>query len=233
MSEPESNALVRLQGATLGYGAEPVLEGVDLAVERGELLALVGRNGSGKSTLLAALLGTLTPLAGSRSGSPRIGYAPQRGELDPVFPFLSEEVVAMGLLGRGRVRRSEQRQKVAAALERAGLAEQARVPFRDLSGGQRQRAMIARALVAEPELLVLDEPTNDLDVQGQAEVVALVRRLHSAGTTLVLVSHALELVHALAQRVGVLRDRQLSIVSPEALANESARAALLGLSAAL
>lgn len=233
MTRGIDSSLVRLERATIGYGDEPILVDVDLEVGRGELLALVGRNGSGKSTLLAALLGTLPPLAGRRFGAPRFGYAPQRSELDPVFPFLCEEVVAMGLVGRGRASRDERQASVAAALGTAGLSEQARAPFRDLSGGQRQRAMIARAMVAEPEVLVLDEPTNNLDVQGQAEVVALLRRLHEAGTTLVLVSHALELVRAIAQRVGVLRDRRLTIVEPEALSDEAERADLLGLSTSL
>ncbi|MEM7307353.1 MAG: ATP-binding cassette domain-containing protein [Planctomycetota bacterium] len=225
--------LLRLNRVSLGYGGAPILVDIDLEVRRGELLAFVGRNGSGKSTLLAALLGTLPPLTGTREGAPRFGYAPQRGELDPVFPFLSEETVAMGLVGRGRTGRGDRRAKVATALATAGLAEQARVPFRDLSGGQRQRAMIARALVAEPEVVVLDEPTNDLDVQGQAEVVALLRRLHAGGTTLVLVSHDLELVCAVADRVGVLRDGHLTMVEPEAIADPEARTELLGLSAAL
>ena len=232
MGEDDATIL-GLDAVSLGYGGDPILVDVDLEIRRGELFALVGRNGSGKSTLLAALLGTLPPLKGKRIGLPRFGYAPQRGELDPVFPFLSEETVAMGLIGRERRTRAERRTLVAAALATAGLTEQARVPFRDLSGGQRQRAMIARALVAEPEVLVLDEPTNDLDVQGQAEVVALLRRLHANGTTFVVVSHDLELVSSVADRVGVLRDRRLTIVEPDALANADRRAELLGLSATL
>lgn len=232
ISTSEDAPLLRLDAVSLGYGGEPILFFLDLEVRRGELLALVGRNGSGKSTLLAALLGTLPPLEGRRVGEPRFGYAPQRGELDPVFPFLSEEVVGMGLVGRGRRSREERRAKVASALATAGLTEQARVAFRDLSGGQRQRAMIARALVSEPEVLVLDEPTNDLDVQGQAEVVALLRRLHAGGTTLVVVSHDLELVRSVADRVGVLRNRQLTMVEPEDLADTARRAELLGLTAA-
>jgi len=229
----ESSTLLRLEGVTLGYDVEPVLEDIDLEVRRGESLALVGRNGSGKSTLLAALLGTLTPLEGSRRGSPRIGYAPQRGELDPVFPFLSEETVAMGLVGRERSSRRERRAKVAAALAIAGLSEQAEIPFRDLSGGQRQRAMIARSLVAEPEVLILDEPTNDLDVQGQAEVLALLQRLSSDGKTLVVVSHDLELVRLVADRVGVLRDRRLRMMAPDVLADVPGRAELLGISSTI
>ncbi|MEL6428330.1 MAG: ATP-binding cassette domain-containing protein [Planctomycetota bacterium] len=225
--------LLRLEGVTLGYGDDPVLTGVDLELHAGELLALVGRNGSGKSTLLAGLLGTLAPLGGSRTGAPRFGYSPQRGELDPVFPFLTEEVVAMGLVGRGRCPRSVRRDRVASALGTTGMRSEARTPFRDLSGGQRQRTMIARALVSAPDVLVLDEPTNNLDVQGQAEVAAVLRRLHGEGTTLVLVSHDLGLVGALADRVGVLRDGRLTVVPPAALAGEASRAELLGLSAPL
>ncbi|MEX1025878.1 MAG: ATP-binding cassette domain-containing protein [Planctomycetota bacterium] len=221
--------LLALDGVALGYGGDVVLADISLEIHAGELVAFVGKNGAGKSTLLAALLGTLAPLAGTKRGAPRVGYAPQRGELDPVFPFLAHEVVAMGLIGRGRRSRRDERRLVAAALATAGLTSETDVPFRDLSGGQRQRAMIARALVAEPELLILDEPTNDLDVQGQAEVVALLTALHAGGTTIVLVSHVLELVHRTAERVGVLTDGRLSFVEPSELADESRRAALLGL----
>ncbi len=224
---------LRLEGVALSYGRKSVLADVDLDVQGGEVFAIVGRNGSGKSTLLAALLGTLVPVRGIREGAPRFGYSPQRGDFDPVFPFLCEEVVGMGLVGVGRFTRAERREKVRRVLGTTGLLGQGRIPFRDLSGGQRQRAMIARALVAEPEVLVLDEPTNNLDVQGQAEVIAVLRQLHAAGTTLILVSHDLGLVQTIADRVAVVRDQVVSIVSTEALADPGARAQLLGLSAAL
>lgn len=224
-----TETLLALESATLGYDGDPILVDVSLSIERGELFALIGRNGTGKSTLLAAFLGTLAPKVGTRTGSPRIGFAPQRGELDPVFPFLAREVVAMGLVGRGRYSRGETKRLVDRALETAGLLEKAETAFRDLSGGQRQRAMIARALVAEPEVLILDEPTNDLDVEGQVEVVELIRRLNSEGRTIVFVSHALELVKKTAKRVGVLSDRTLTLVEPERLDDEVELARLLGI----
>lgn len=229
MNDSSEDLLLQLCGVDLGYGGEPILQGVDLEVRRGELLGLVGRNGSGKSTLLASLLGTLKPLRGSRSGVPRTGYSPQRSELDPVFPFLTEETVAMGLVGREKRGREERRAMVDSAMATAGLSGQAQVPFRELSGGQRQRAMIARALVADPEVLILDEPTNDLDIQGQVEVRALLRRLHRSGRTLVVVSHDLELIRSLADRVAVVRAGALSIVAPEALMDSASQAELLGL----
>lgn len=224
----DATTLLRLARADLGYGSTRVLRGVDLEVRRGELFALVGKNGSGKSTLLAALLGTNPPLSGERTGDVQIGFAPQRGELDPVFPFLAREVVGMGLLGGARIPSGDRRRAIDEALETAGLLDQAAAPFRDLSGGQRQRALIARALVARPNLLILDEPTNDLDVEGQAEVESLILELHGEGRTLVFVSHALGLVRRTAQRVGVLRDGTLSIVDPERLSDPEDRARLLG-----
>lgn len=225
----EATTLLRLAGADLGYGSTRILRDVDLEIRRGELFALIGKNGSGKSTLLAALLGTHPPLFGERSGEVEVGFVPQRGELDPVFPFLAREVVGMGLLGGHAIPRKERPGAIREALSIAGLLDQAEAPFRDLSGGQRQRALIARALVSRPELLILDEPTNDLDVEGQAEVEGLILDLHREGRTLVFVSHALDLVQRTAQRVGVLRGDSLSIVEPERLDDPRERARLLGL----
>ncbi|MEM8713757.1 MAG: ATP-binding cassette domain-containing protein [Planctomycetota bacterium] len=221
--------VLRLERVALGYGGEPILREVDLDLYRGEVLAVIGRNGSGKSTLLAGILGTLAPAPGKRVGTPTFGYSPQRGQHDAVFPFLSEEVVAMGLVGRGRLTAEERRQRVAAALDATGLTDEARTAFRDLSGGQRQRALIARALAAEPEVLVLDEPTNNLDIQGQSEVLAVLRRLNSRGATLVLVSHDLRLVRAVGDRVAMLQDQRVTLVDPDVVENPEAISALLGL----
>ena len=200
MTEP--GPLVELRGVRLDYGGAAVLSDVDLAVSRGDFLAIVGPNGSGKTTLLKCVLGVLAPRAGTCVVAARIGYAPQRGTLDPIWPFTVAEVVAMGLLAAGGARPDDRR--VALALDACGLTAHAGRPFRDLSGGQRQRALVARALVAEPELLVLDEPTNDLDLEGEHEVMELVRGLHAQGRTVLMVTHMLHLVGRYAERVAFI-----------------------------
>lgn len=206
-SDPSSPLVFELRGVRLRYGEQAVLDGVDLDVQRGDFLAVVGPNGSGKTTLLRAMLGTLAPAGGACTRRGRVGYAPQRGALDPVFPFTAREVVAMGLLGGPRRGRAEEAAAVTRALEACGLLRKGDAAFRDLSGGQRQRALVARALVAEPDVLVLDEPTNDLDLKGEHEVMELVRELHAAGRTVVFVSHMLHVVARYARRIAFISGR--------------------------
>lgn len=218
-----------LRAVQLRYGEHVVLEGVDLEVPRGDLLAVLGPNGSGKTTLLRAMLGTLAPARGACVRRGRVGYAPQRGALDPVFPFTTREVVAMGLLGGPRRAREDERAAVTRALEACGLLAKADAPFRDLSGGQRQRALVARALVSEPDVLVLDEPTNDLDLRGEHEVMELVRGLHAAGRTVVFVSHALHVVARYARRIAFLSGRTVSSGPADEMLAAPRLAALYGL----
>lgn len=209
--EPASPAaspapLIRLQGGRLGYrrGAE-ILGDVDLAVERGEFLGIVGPNGSGKTTLLRAILGITPLLGGTLETSGRLGYSPQRSVLDPIYPFSAAEVVGMGLLGLPEAPdRAARMARITQALEACGMADRAAAHFRDLSGGQKQRVLVARALVAEPDVLILDEPTNDLDLAGEHEVMELLRRLHEDGRTIVMVTHMLYLVARYAARVALI-----------------------------
>ncbi len=203
----EAPPLVRLAGARLGYPDRVVLEGVDLEVRRGDFLAIVGPNGAGKTTILRAVLGVVPPLAGACAREGRLGYAPQRSALDPVFPLAAADVVGLGLVGQpGPTRGAPARARVLRALEACGMAAHAGTPFRDLSGGQKQRVLVARALVSEPDVLVLDEPTNDLDLRGEHEVMELVRALHAGGRTVIMVSHLLHVVARYAQRIAFIHD---------------------------
>lgn len=204
-------ALIEFKQARLGYSrSEPVLDGIDLTVERGEFLGIVGPNGSGKTTLLRALLGLLRPLAGEVriDRGVRYGYVPQRETVDTLFPIPVEEIVVMGRYGRiGPIRRPGRADRDVArrCLEHVGIAELARRNFRDLSGGQKQRALIARALATEPDLLVLDEPTNGMDLASEHGLLELVRKLHlEERLTVILVSHLLDNVADSAQRIAVL-----------------------------
>src|SRR3989441_12219695 len=156
-----------LHDVTLGYEGRPILKGVTLSVEPGEFCALLGPNGAGKTTLLRGMLGLLPLLAGrieygfDRRTSPP-GYVPQRESLDPIFPLTVLEVVLMGTFARLRpLQPAGRRQHKLAAecLAQVGLEAIAAQPFWALSGGQKERILIARALAAEPRLLLLDEPT--------------------------------------------------------------------------
>lgn len=230
MSEPsQSPPVFELRAAQLRYGQQVVLDGVDLSVPRGDFLAIVGPNGAGKTTLLRAMLGTLSPSAGTCDSHGRVGYAPQRGALDPVFPFTAREVIAMGLLGGPRRPRADEHAAVTRALEACGLRHKHDAPFRDLSGGQRQRALVARALVAEPDVLVLDEPTNDLDLRGEHDVMELVRDLHATGRTVVFVSHMLHVVARYARQIAFISGRTVTSGPAADMLTAPRLAALYGL----
>lgn len=211
MSQP----LVHLRHVQLGYGREIVLPHIDLDIYRGDFFGLVGPNGSGKTTILRCLLGTLKPMRGHvvRTSGLRIGYVPQRETLDLLFPLSALDIVLMGRyphIGLFRMPRKRDREVALSCLEQVGLAGIASKLYRELSGGQRQRVLIARALAVEPNLLVLDEPTNGLDLPTEAAILDLVERLHrQSGLTIVLVSHVLNVVARYATRMGVLINRRL------------------------
>jgi len=199
-------ALITAERAAFGYHKVPVVIGVDLAVERGDFLGIVGPNGAGKTTLFRGLLGLVSPLAGRVLRSTRaVGYVPQRETLDPIYPVTVEEVVHMGAFGelrgwRGLTR--ETREHARACLEKVGLYERRASAFSSLSGGQRQRVLIARALMVEPEVLLLDEPTSGVDRAAQARILELLVELNrSRGMAVLLVSHQLSMVRETVQRV--------------------------------
>lgn len=191
-----TDLLLQLQGVCVGY-REPLLPPLDLPIAAGERLGILGPNGAGKSTLLKTVLGLIPPLGGvvhlPLGRRPRIGYVPQTHRPDPAFPLDTLDVVLMGRyprLGIGRRPGRADRAAALARLEEVGLAEACRQHFGSLSGGQRQRALVARALLGDPELLVLDEPTSELDPAAQHELLRLVGRLASGcGSAVLFVTH--------------------------------------------
>lgn len=219
---PAPTALVKLRGVCFGYGGEPILDHVDLAVARGEFLGLIGPNGSGKSTLLNIILGLIRPVAGSvqlfgegaaRFGERwRIGYVPQRlSTFDAQFPATVEEVVGMGRYARlGPFRRpgTADRAAVARALAAVEMAPYRARRIGRLSIGQQQRTFIARALATEAELLILDEPTAAVDAATQEEFYHLLEHLNrDLGMTIILVEHDLGMVAAHVESIAVLNRR--------------------------
>ena len=211
---------VELEHVSFAYpGGPPVLRDVDLAVERGEFVAVAGPNGGGKTTLLRLALGLEHPLRGSARlfGEPaaragrrwRIAYLAQRTQLGIDAPISVREVVAAGCVPRrglfGPLWR-EERSAVDEAIARVGLAERADAILTTLSGGQQQRAFIAKALAGRPELLVLDEPTAGVDVDAQDALAALLGELHrDLRVTILFVSHEFGAVERYVERLVLVR----------------------------
>jgi len=205
--EPET--LIRACGLGLGYGGQPVVTGIDLEVRAGEVWFLLGPNGSGKTTLLRAVLGLLPAadgelwLHGDVSDRAHVGYVPQRCEWNAALPTTVREFVGLGFVGTRSVA-AERTAALRWALERVGLEALARSDFRALSGGQRQRALVARALVRRPRVLLLDEPTEELDVTSAGVLLdTLAQLVREEGTTLVFVTHALALAERFATHVAL------------------------------
>lgn len=208
--------LIDFEGATLGYGRKSVLRNLNLRVYVGDYLGLVGPNGAGKTTIVRTILGTLTPLAGTvriqagDGGSVCFGYVPQRDTIDYVLPYTAREVVMMGRYRRiGLLRRPRKADWsiVEESLKHVEAEEFAGLPFKDLSGGQKQRVLIARALAAEPDVLILDEPTNGMDLSSRLSILALIGYLHDKQhLTIIMVSHLLDDVANHVKRLAIVQE---------------------------
>lgn len=213
------SAVLDYEGVVFGYGRAPILDGADLHVEAGEFVAVIGANGSGKTTLMRLGLGLERAQRGTVRlfGVPveqfrdwhRVGYVPQRAGATAAIPLSVEEVVLSGLAaGLGPLRRPDarQRERLAHVLDLTGLAGMRTAPLARLSGGQQQRALIARALVTGPELLVLDEPTTGVDADARITLRESLEHLVDVeGVAVVYVSHDPEGFAGLADRVVEVR----------------------------
>lgn len=206
--------VITLRSATFGYADRSVVESVDLTVYRGEVVALLGPNGSGKSTLVRGLLGLSERHAGEVEllGTPldrftertRIGYVPQRHSLSTAVRATVTEIVAIGRLAhRPWWRRAgeEDTVHVAKAIAAVGLTDRAHEEVSSLSGGQQRRVLIARALAAQPDVLVMDEPTAGVDRANQEVLAEVLSRLAAAGTTMLIVTHELESLSDVVTRI--------------------------------
>jgi zinc transport system ATP-binding protein len=194
-------AIIEIKNLDFAYNGEAVLKDVNLSVRQKDFVAIIGPNGGGKTTLLKLVLGLLTPVKGSvrvdgkppQEASPCIGYVPQDVHTNRSFPITAIDVVLMGKLDpnkRSSRRSATNRRDALKALERMEMAAHADTKIGTLSGGQRQRVFIARALVTQPKLLLLDEPTASIDTKGQADFYRLLRELNQ-DITVLLVSHDL------------------------------------------
>ena len=207
--------LVEIKGINLGYQDKAILKDISITLSRGDFLGIVGPNGSGKTTLLRAILGWIKPTEGTielKSGL-RFGYVPQRNQVDHLFPVSALEVVMMGLYsGKSAIERTKDSdfEKARVELKNVGLLHFERELFRNLSGGQQQRVLLARALVGKPDILILDEPTNGMDLVSEAAVLNMVSKVHEElHITVLFVTHLLHLVARYAKTVGIIQDQKL------------------------
>ncbi|MGW5100436.1 metal ABC transporter ATP-binding protein [Streptomyces sp. NPDC004100] len=215
---PGSERVLELRDIRAELGGRPVLRGVDVSVGRGEVVALLGANGSGKSTAVRTAIGQVPAVSGSVElfGTPlksfrawsRVGYVPQRTSAAGGVPVTVTEVVSSGRLSRTRfgLFRKADREAVHRALELVGMADRAGDSVTALSGGQHQRVLIARALAADPELLIMDEPMAGVDLASQEVLAATLREQVASGASVLLVLHELGPLEPLIDRAVVLRD---------------------------
>lgn len=221
---PES-PLVQVRDVTFGYGQEVVLDHVNLDVQGNDFLAVIGPNGGGKTTLLKVMLGLLRPWSGEvawnlPSGADpkgRLGYVPQFSTFDKDFPLRVQDMVLMGRLGRRSLLRPygrEDRAAASRALERLALQGVARAHVSEISGGQLQRALIARALVAEPAILFLDEPTASIDAESRETLRDLLADLNRT-IPIVVVTHDVTSLASMVRRIACINRKLFYHGDPE------------------
>lgn len=214
------SAAIEIKGLTAGYGGAAVIEDIDLTVEPEDYVGIIGPNGGGKTTLLRVILGFVRPERGSvaifgespGSGRRHVGYVPQHASFDRQYPIAVHEAVRMGLRRkRGLLPwwRGADRTATMEALDAVSMADHAGEPLGELSGGQLQRVFIARALVARPRLLILDEPTASVDKQMQESVYDLLAQLNR-DMTILLVTHDIGIISSHVKHVACLNHNLFS-----------------------
>ena len=209
--------LLSLRGVSLTLGATRVLQGVDLAVGAGEIVTLIGPNGAGKTTLLRVALGLLRPDEGAVARTPglRIGYMPQRLTVEASLPLTVRRFLSLAA--------PDAAPRAGAALERVGAGRTLDTPIQSVSGGEMQRLLLARALLRDPDLLVLDEPTQGVDLGGQEELFALITGIRDErGCGVLMVSHDLHLVMGSTDRVVCLNRSVCCTGAPLAVSDDPA-----------
>jgi ABC-type Mn2+/Zn2+ transport system ATPase subunit len=223
-------ALIEAGGLAVGYGGPPAIDGVSFSLRAGERLALLGPNGGGKTTLLRALLGELRPAAGTLAVHGRCGTVPQTERTRLDYPVSALDVATMGALSRlpwWRRPGREDRGGALGALRRVGLGDRAGETFGELSGGQRQRVLIARALVQEAEVLLLDEPFSGLDNASAAALEALIAELAGEGRGIVVATHDLDQARR-SDSVLCLNRHQIASGAPAAVLDRATLEATYG-----
>lgn len=216
-------SLISVHGLTVRYGARVVLRDVDLAVEKGEIVTIVGPNGSGKTSLFKAIIGAVEPSSGQILRAPdlRLGYVPQKLHIDPTLPMTVQRFMRL----TGQVSQKE----CLSALEAAGLPDVSGQQITHLSGGQFQRMLLARALIAQPDLLLLDEATQGLDQPGSAAFYRQIETVRKeTGCAVLMISHELHVVMSASDRVICLNGHVCCSGTPAVVASAPEYRALFG-----
>jgi len=204
-------SVIEIKNLTFSYSKEEILKDINLSINKNDFLAIIGPNGGGKSTLLKTILGIETSKYGSievlgekaEKNLSKIGYVPQNTNINTDFPIKVIEVVMMGHVGHKRPLFGYKKEEIScaiAALAQVGMEKFSEVKIGSLSGGQRQRVMIARALCANPSILLLDEPTASIDVDGQKQIYDLLKELNKT-ITIIVVSHDISVILSYATKV--------------------------------
>ena len=232
--------MIEFINVQLGYGRKPVLVSLDFKIQKGDFFGIVGPNGAGKTTLLKAILGLLKPIKGEitfydngKGYKKSIGYVPQHASVDEIFPITVLEMVLtgryekMGLLKRPK----EDDYKIAEKmLKNVGIANLANKNYRELSGGQKQRTLIARAMVGEPNILILDEPIEGMDIQGEIAIMELTKSLHAEyKLTVILVSHDLNIVANYVKTLSIIDKNTLKFGPVDSMLSEETLAKVYGI----
>jgi zinc transport system ATP-binding protein len=207
----EREIAIRFNSVSFSYGEILVLEKASFHIHKGEFVAMVGPNGSGKTTVIKLLFGLVPPAGGSIElfGS-NLAYVPQHLPADQMFPITVKGIVRMGLL-RPLSRYANEDSAIALAMEQAGIEDIAAKPYSSLSGGQKRRTLVARALAAKPDILVLDEPTANMDSESEKRLYETLAR-YKGETTILIVTHDTEFVTSLTDRVLCLGDGSRTVV---------------------
>src|SRR3989304_504578 len=240
----KDNVIIRFSNATIAYQHRTALTNINLEIYQGEFLGIIGPNGSGKTTLLKSILGLVRPSHGTVQifdcachklrchHKARIGYIPQKGQIDHNFPVTVMETVMMGRyssIGLFRRPSNDDRELVKKALVEVEMDGYTDAPLGHLSGGQQQRVLLARALVQQPEVLLMDEPTTGIDTPTQYSMIHLISDLHrNLALTVLLVTHDINMISPYVDRLALLKARLFAIGPPAEVLSEKTLSEIYG-----
>ncbi len=219
--DAERDVVVDIEDVTFSYRDSPAIENVTMRVYKGEFVAVMGPNGSGKTTLLRVIAGMVKPQKGRVSVKGVVGYMPQKEHVNYSMPVRVWDIVSMYLLAKKRSFSAmsglseEERDRVKRALEDVGMLDYANSPFTALSGGQQQRVLLARALAIKPDVLLLDEPFNGVDLPTQERIIELLSDLSKRGVTIITVVHNVSPMIHHVSRVALLNRKLIAFGKPE------------------